>query len=164
MKSHLADRLLARIDHTVPVLQIGRDRMRYYPGAAFAGLARNAYAQSWRAWPSKEASGSQWFAIHLEAIGIFWEVDYVIWEKGYALVSTPEHRFYWSHGKPGLAGQVLRPLYLDWMLRGALAAEYSTEYLRGLAADPVLLSEYDEHLEHLAQLLEKYTIEKRPRC
>ncbi|HHL0981901.1 TPA: hypothetical protein ACQT0E_006826, partial [Pseudomonas aeruginosa] len=53
--------------------------MTYYPGSAFAGLASNAYFQSWRARSSMAPSGSQWFAIHLDAIGIFWAVDYVAW-------------------------------------------------------------------------------------
>ena len=74
MKPHLNDLLLDHIIKSVPVLQIGRDRMAYYPGAAFAGLACNAYPQSWRAKASKEPSGSLWFAIHLDAIGIYWEV------------------------------------------------------------------------------------------
>lgn len=161
MKPHLADLLLDHIDNTVPVLQIGRDRMIYYPGAAFVGLASNAYAQSWKAWPSKEPSGSLWFSIFLDAIGIDWPVDYVVWGKGCALVATRDHRFYWNHGKPGLAWRVLRPLYLDWMLRGALAGEFGPDYLRGLASDPVLLDEYDEHLEEMATLLARYEIEER---
>ena len=136
--------------------------MQFYPGTAFVGLASNAYPQAWRAWPSKTPSGSQWFAIHLDAIGIFWEVDYVKWAKRCAFVSTTDHRFYWPDGKPGLAGKVLRPLYLDWMLRGALAGEFGPDYMLGLAADPVLLQEYDEHLEEMAQLLDRYEIEARP--
>lgn len=158
---HLSDLVVDHIVNTVPVLQIGRDRMVYYPGSAFAGLACNAYPQSWRAWASKEPSGSLWFAIHLDAIGIYWEVDYVAWAKGCAFVSTPEHRFYWAHGKPGLAERVLRPLYLDWMLQGALAVEYGPDYLPGLAGDPVLLDEYSEYQEQMAQLLSRFAIEAR---
>jgi hypothetical protein len=161
IKPHLADLLLDHIDRTVPVLQIGRDRMQFYPGAAFAGLASNAYPQAWKACPSKEPSGSQWFAIHLDAIGIFWEVDYVTWGKRCAFVSTTDHRFYWPDGKPGLAWRVLRPLFLDWMLKGSLAGEFGPDYLRGMASDPVLLDEYDEHLEEMATLLARYEIEER---
>lgn len=161
MKPHLNALLLDHIINSVPVLQIGRDRMAYYPGSAFAGLARNAYQQPWRAWASKQPSGSLWFTIFLDAIGIDWPVDYVIWGKGCALVATPDHRFYWHHGKPGLAGRVLRPLYEEWMLRGALAAEFGPDYLRGLASDPVLLDEFDEHQEEMAKLLETYAIEAR---
>ncbi len=163
MKPHLNDLLLDHIINSVPVLQIGRDRMAYYPGSAFAGLARNAYQQPWRAKASKEPSGSLWFTIFLDAIGIDWPVDYVIWGKGCALVATPEHRFYWSHGKPGLAGKVLRLLFVDWMLRGALAGEFGPDYMPSVAADPVLLGEYDEHLEEVGQLLQRYAIEGRPR-
>lgn len=161
MKPPLNDLVLDHIINSVPVLQIGRDRMAYYPGSTFAGLARNAYQQPWRAKASKEPSGSLWFTIFLDAIGIDWPVDYVIWGKGCALVATPEHRFYWSHGKPGLAGKVLRPLYLDWMLQGALAAEYGPDYLPGLAGDPVLLDEYCEYQEQMAQLLSRFAIEVR---
>ena len=162
MKPHLTDLLLDHIESTVPVLQIGRDRMTYYPGSAFAGLASNAYFQSWRARSSMAPSGSQWFAIHLDAIGIFWAVDYVAWGGRCAFVSTTEHCFYWPDGKPGLAEKVLRPLYLDWMLRGALAAEYGPDYFPGLSSDPVLLSEYYEHLEDMALFLAAYAIEERP--
>lgn len=161
MKPHLNDMLLDHIVNSVPVLQIGRDRMAYYPGSAFAGLARNAYQQPWRAKASKEPSGSLWFTIFLDAIGIDWPVDYVIWRKGCALVVTPEHRFYWSHGKPGLAGKVLRSLYLDWMLQGALAAEYGPDCLPRLAGDPVVLDEYSEYQEQMAQLLSRFAIEVR---
>ncbi len=164
MKPHLADLLLDHIERTVPVLQIGQDRMSYYPGAAFAGLVGNAYPQAWKAWPSKAPSGSQWFAIHLDAIGIFWEVDYVKWAKRCAFVATTDHRFYWPDGKSGLAGKVLRPLFQDWMLRGALAGEFGPDYLSELAADPVLLQEYDEHLEVMAALLARYEIEERLQC
>ena len=83
------------------------------------------------------------------------------WGKRCAFVATTDHRFYWPDGKPGLAGRVLRPLYEDWMLRGALAAEFGPDYLRGLASDPVLLEEYDEHLEEMAMLLTRYEIEAR---
>lgn len=138
--------------------------MSYYPGAAFAGLVGNAYPQAWKAWPSKAPSGSQWFAIHLDAIGIFWEVDYVKWAKRCAFVATTDHRFYWPDGKSGLAGKVLRPLFLDWMLRGALAGEFGPDYLSELAADPVLLQEYDEHLEVMVALLARYEIEERLQC
>ncbi|WP_254894117.1 hypothetical protein [Pseudomonas aeruginosa] len=138
--------------------------MQFDPGSAFAGLASNAYPQAWKACPSKDPSGSQWFAIHLDAIGIFWEVDYVAWGKRCAFVSTTDHRFYWPDGKPGLAWRVLRPLYLDWMLRGALAGEFGSDYLPELAADPVLFQEYDEHLEEMAALLVRYQIEERLQC
>lgn len=47
------------------------------------------------------------------------------------------------------------------MLRGALAAEFGPDYLRGLASDPVLLDEFDEHQEEMAKLLETYAIEAR---
>ncbi|EIK54716.1 hypothetical protein YO5_18162 [Stutzerimonas stutzeri TS44] len=164
MKPHLNDLLLDHVYNTAAVLQIGRDRMNFYPGSAFAGLALNAYPQPWCAWASKEPSGSTWFAIHLDAIGIYWEVGYVIWAKRCAFVATPDHRFYWDHGKPGLAWKVLRPLYEDWMLRGALAAEFGPDYLRGLASDPVLLDEYDTHLEVMAALLARYEIEERLQC
>jgi hypothetical protein len=49
------------------------------------------------------------------------------------------------------------------MLKGALAGEFGPDYLRGLASDPVLLDEYDEHLEEMATLLTRYEIEARPR-
>lgn len=83
--------------------------MNFYPGSAFAGLALNAYPQPWRAWASKEPSGSTWFVIHLDAIGIYWEVDYVVWAKRCAFVATTDHHFYWPDGQPGLAARVLRP-------------------------------------------------------
>lgn len=135
--------------------------MNFYPGAVFAGLTGNAYPQAWRAWSSKGPSGSQWFAIHLDAIGIFWEVDYVTWGKRCAFMSTNEHRFYWPDGKPGLAWRVLRPLFLDWMLKGALAGEFGLDYMLGLATDPVLLYEFDDHQEEMAKLLETYEIGER---
>lgn len=84
--------------------------------------------------------------------------------KRCAFVSTTDHRFYWPDGKPGLAWRVLRPLYLDWMLRGALAGEFGSDYLPELAADPVLFQEYDEHLEEMAALLVRYQIEERLQC
>lgn len=158
MKIHLNDLVQSHIDNTVPVIQISRDRMHMYPGSAFRDIALNA-KQPWRAWASPKPSGSQWFAIHLDAIGIFWTVDYATLTKGCAFVATSGARFYWPHGKPGLAFKILRPLYLNWMLEGALAAEYSQNYLPELAKDPVLLDEYDQHLEDMAQLASKFQIE-----
>jgi hypothetical protein len=158
---NLTDLVNGHIDASVPVLQIGRDRMSVYPGAAFHGVAFNT-GRWWEVDFSRTPSGSRWFDIYLDAVGIFWEVDYVIWGKGCAFVSTPEHRFYWAHGKSGLASKVLRPLYLDWMLRGALASEFGPDYLRELLGDPVLLAEYDSHLVSMEGLLTKFQVERRP--
>ncbi len=155
---HLQDLLLDFIDQSVPVLKIRRDRTDWYPGSAFEGLAINARRQIWRAHFLKGDSGSEWFSIFLDAIGIWWTVDYVIWGQGCAFVSSGPNRFYWPHGTSGLAHLVLRPLYVNWLLELALSAEFGPDTLHGIAGDPILLKEYDEYIEHYAAFLAHYQV------
>lgn len=155
---HLQDLLLAFIDQSVPVLKIRKDQAQFYPGSAFSGLAVNAKHQVWRTRFLPGNSGTEWFSLFLDAIGIWWTVDYVIGSDGRALLTAGQHQFYWPHEAPGLALLVLRPLYIDWILGLALASEFGPEMLQGIAQDPILLEEYDEHLEQMECFLAHYQI------
>ncbi|MDF9778966.1 hypothetical protein [Pseudomonas baetica] len=155
---HLQDLLSDYIDQSVPVLKIRRDRADWYPGSAFEGVAINARRQIWRAHFLKGESGSEWFNIFLDAIGIWWTVDYVAWAQGCAFVSAGRNRFYWPHGTSGLGHLVLRPLYINWLLKLTLTAEFGPDTLHGIAGDAILLKEYDEYLENYAAFLEHYKV------
>lgn len=158
MGPHLQDLLQAFIDQSVPVLKIRNDRAQFYPGSSFSGLAVNAKHQVWRARFLPGHSGTEWFSLFLDAIGIWWTVDYVIGGDGRAVITAGQDHFYWPHGTPGLALLVLRPLYIDWILKLALASEFGPEMLQGIAQDPILLEEYDEHLEQMECFLSHYQI------
>lgn len=160
---HLQDLLVAFIDQSVPVLKIRYDRAEFYPGAAFDGLAVNAKRQIWRARFLKGESENEWFSLFLDAIGIWWTVDYVVCEDGLALVSAGQDRFYWPHGTSGLALLVLRPLFIDWMLGLALAGEFGPDTLHGIAQDPILLAEYGEYIEQIECFLACYQVERSTR-
>lgn len=155
--AHLQDLLADYIDRSVPTLKIRRDRYDWYPGSAFEGLARNARRQIWRAHFLKGESRSEWFSIFLDAIGIWWTVDYAACALG-ACVSAGQNRFYWPHGTSGLAHLVLRPLYVNWVLELALTAEFGPDTLHGIAGDAILLKEYDEYVENYTSFLEHYQV------
>lgn len=157
---HLNDILQDYIAESVPVLKIGRDRMEFYPGSAFSDLVPNARPQVWRATPLAKASGPVWFSIFLDAIGLWWTVEYVAWEDGFAFVSTGRERFYWKDGLRGLSHQVLRPLFIDWMLELALISQFGPDFHREVAADPVLFAELNDHQHDIAGTYKTFTIEK----
>lgn len=158
---HLQDLLMAFIDQSVPILKIKYDRSEFYPGAAFDGLAVNAKRQIWRAHLlSGVSEPTEWFSLFLDAIGIWWTVDYKDCGDGRVSVSAGEDRFYWSQGTSGLAMSVLRPLFMDWMIKLALAGEFGPDTLQGIAQDPILLAEYREYLGEIDRLLARYQIER----
>lgn len=158
---HLQDLLLAFIHQSVPLLKIKNDRAEFYPGAAFDGIAVNAKRQIWRArFLNGTSDPTEWFSLFLDAIGIWWTVDYLDCGDGRVSVFAGEDRFYWPQGKSGLAMSVLRPLFVDWMLMLALAGEFGPDILLGIAQDPILLGEYREYLGEVECLVARYQIER----
>lgn len=148
------------IDQAVPILKVGQDRMKFYPGNSFEGLLGNSFSSRRHARASLAPSGAKWFSIYLDADNISWPVNYVVWEDGYAFVTTPTERFYWPNHTLGLARLVIRPLFMFWMLDRALVAEFGDEYLVEIADDPVLASEYSAHCENLKGFLEHFEIQR----
>lgn len=148
------------IDQAVPILKVGQDRMKFYPGNSFEGLLGNSYSRRRHARASLAPSGAKWFSIYLDADDISWPVNYVVWEDGYAFVTTPTERFYWPNHTLGLARLVIRPLFMFWMLDRALKAEFGNDFLIELADDPVLSAEYREHLENLKGFMEHFDIQR----
>jgi hypothetical protein len=150
--------LLHHIDQAVPILQVGQDRMRFYPGNSFEGLVGNSFTNRSLARASKAPSGPKWFSIFLDADQVSWPVNYVVWEDGNVFVTTPTERFYWPNHTLGLARLVIRPLFMDWMLDRALKAEFGNDYLIEVAEDPALSKDYLAHRQQMAAFMEHFQI------
>jgi hypothetical protein len=134
--------------------------MKFYPGNSFEGLLGNSYNKRRHARASLAPSGAKWFSIYLDADDINWPVNYVVWEDGYAFVTTLTERFYWPNHTLGLARLVIRPLFMFWMLDRALKAEFGNDFLIEIADDPLLSTEYREHLENLKGFMEHFDIQR----
>lgn len=121
-----------QLDYLGPRLNVGCDKATFVPGFAFEGMVSNAYRKRSRIKFSHAPTGDIWFTITMDANGHAWPVSYVLGECNIAKVSTPAAELTWVHETRGLAETVIRPLFIDWVLRQGLSREFGADFAEHL--------------------------------
>lgn len=146
-----------QLDFLGPRLIVGSDKATFVPGFAFEGMVSNAYRKRSLTKLDPAPSGNTWFAITMDATGQTWAVDYVLGERNIVRVTTPAAELNWVHETLGLAETVIRPLFVDWVLRKGLTREYGQGYEDHLEKD----HSYRRYSRDLALLYTKFNIQSR---
>lgn len=146
-----------QLDFLGPRLIVGADRATFTPGYAFEGIVGNAYRKRQITKLSSEPSGDTWFKIAMDATDEMWAVGYVLGADNIVNVTTPEAEFSWVHDTRGLAENVIRPLFIDWVLRRGLIREFGDDYAEQLAFEVA----YRRHCRDLSLLYSKFGIQSR---
>ncbi|MBM5458622.1 hypothetical protein H8F21_13715 [Pseudomonas sp. P66] len=146
-----------QLDFLGPRLVVGADRATFTPGFAFEGLVGNAYRKRSLTKLSAGPSGESWFSIVMDATGDKWTVDYLLGTDNLVRVVTPSAEFNWVHETRGLAEIVIRPLFVDWVLRRGLIREYGEDYSDHLIGDAM----FGRYTRSIARLYSKFGIQCR---
>ncbi|MFJ3110027.1 hypothetical protein [Pseudomonas putida] len=153
----LAQILRDQLDFLGPRLIVGADRATFTPGFAFEGMVGNAYRQRQHTKLSDEPSGNTWFTIGMDGTGEKWAVEYLLGENNNVKVRTPAAELNWGHETLGLAETVVRPLFVDWVLRRGLTRDFGPDYHDRLAEEVT----YRRYSRDLALLYSKFGIQCR---
>ncbi|QHF00396.1 hypothetical protein QO021_28575 (plasmid) [Pseudomonas amygdali pv. lachrymans] len=146
-----------QLDYLCPRLNVGTDRSTFTPGFAFEGMVSNAYRKRSLTKLSDQPSGDVWFSVAMDTTSDVWAVQYIQGEGSQVKVVTPAAELYWVHETRGLAETVIRPLFIDWVLRKGLTREFGAGYADHLETH----EEYRRYSRGLILLYQTFGIRSR---
>lgn len=146
-----------QLDYLGPRLIVGTDRATFTPGFAFEGMVSNAYRKRSLTKLSEQPSGDIWFSIAMDTSPAVWAVKYIQGGGSQVQVVTPAAELCWVHETRGLAETVMRPLFIDWVLRKGLTREFGAGYADHLETD----EEYRRYSRGLILLYQTFSIRSR---